>query len=567
MSKSEILDATQLNCNINCSLGEIVDKLTILEIKEHNIKNTNSLRNIRNEKNMIKSVNPIVEKNEDVLFAELKKINENLWSLEDLIRAKTYKGEYDTEFIQCAIDIHKYNDKRYSLKNEINIKYNSYIREEKQHTIDVLNSAIPPYSELDNTLLLECKRYHIDGKYTECFTRLKPLVQKYHDEIKEIENPNSKHLRNCFILDLLLSYELATHVASLCIQDEFEYHSSMCALHDKFHEVNLCDKFTKHCKTALTIYFLHLCDFERSWKYINTHQIISGPDIFESTVGFFNESDANKTLLMYDGGGLGDFIMLSRFIPIICQTYKQNQILIIISNRLKWIYDKIFKNVENLRFISDEGLTGRIIFDYHCPMMAVIKYLNIRYENLHYYYYPLLKTLKTKTSEECQTILKNIAQCRLCQKKTYIINWKGNKNNANEMFYRRVCLKELVPLFKIKHINWISITKEVSEDEKKILDENGVKNYGDTIDNNKNNAFEDTITIMKNVVGVISSDTSLVHLSANLDVYTCVMLACSYDWRWSCKEKTNWYPNTVLFKQKTPGDWEEVVKEVLNVIK
>ena len=114
-------------------------------------------------------------------------------------------------------------------------------------------------------------------------------------------------------------------------------------------------------------------------------------------------------------------------------------------------------------------------------------------------------------------------------------------------------LNYAIPLFEQKNINWIVITKDVTQEEKKLLNKYNVKYLGNIIDNNK--TFYDSISIIRNVKGVISTDTSLVHLSANLDVPTYVLLTLGCEWRWTHNKSTKWYPKLKLFRQKKFGEW------------
>ena len=82
---------------------------------------------------------------------------------------------------------------------------------------------------------------------------------------------------------------------------------------------------------------------------------------------------------------------------------------------------------------------------------------------------------------------------------------------------------------------------------------------------NGNDCFEDSISIINNVDGVISTDTSLVHLSANLNVKTFVLLTLGCEWRWTRNDKnTNWYPNSILIRQNKFNDWSNVIDELIN---
>ena len=79
---------------------------------------------------VVKNNNLKIEKN---IFTQLKKINTNLWEIEDEIRIKESKNEFDQEFIDLARSDYKENDKRASLKKEINLNYGSLLIEEKSY--------------------------------------------------------------------------------------------------------------------------------------------------------------------------------------------------------------------------------------------------------------------------------------------------------------------------------------------------------------------------------------------------------------------------------------------------
>ena len=100
---------------VPCSFGELIDKYTILKIKKNKIQNYDKIKNIENEINLIEKEFSIVKKC-DCLFEELFVINNNLWILEDEIRIKSKKKEFDKQYISLAESIHKSNDLRFQKK-------------------------------------------------------------------------------------------------------------------------------------------------------------------------------------------------------------------------------------------------------------------------------------------------------------------------------------------------------------------------------------------------------------------------------------------------------------------
>ena len=115
------------------SIGELIDKITILEIKQIYMTGT-KLKNINKEMKLLKNI--LQDKNLEInidLIKNLKKINKKLWEIEDNIRIKESKQEFDEEFIKLARSVYIENDKRASIKKEINQKYNSDLVEEKSY--------------------------------------------------------------------------------------------------------------------------------------------------------------------------------------------------------------------------------------------------------------------------------------------------------------------------------------------------------------------------------------------------------------------------------------------------
>ncbi len=115
------------------SLGELIDKITILEIKQIHMTGI-KLQNIDKELKLLKSL--LEDQNlkiDIVLMNHLKEINKNIWEIENNIRIKESNEEFDKEFIELARSVYKKNDKRASIKKEINLKYHSELVEEKSY--------------------------------------------------------------------------------------------------------------------------------------------------------------------------------------------------------------------------------------------------------------------------------------------------------------------------------------------------------------------------------------------------------------------------------------------------
>jgi hypothetical protein len=123
------------NMNIEVSHGEIVDKLTILQIKKENITDPSKLDNIMKEYDYLLSVveNDLGISTLSPEYLELLSVNKELWIIEDDIRDKERQKEFDDDFIKLARAVYYTNDVRAKIKKEINLKHSSGFVEEKSY--------------------------------------------------------------------------------------------------------------------------------------------------------------------------------------------------------------------------------------------------------------------------------------------------------------------------------------------------------------------------------------------------------------------------------------------------
>lgn len=120
---------------IEVSIGEVIDKMTILTIKESRIEDQLKKNNISKENNHLKMLLEelgYIKKFEKEIH-ELTTINEALWDIEDKIREKEHNKEFDSEFIKLARSVYITNDKRFEVKKKINDMSNSSFKEEKSY--------------------------------------------------------------------------------------------------------------------------------------------------------------------------------------------------------------------------------------------------------------------------------------------------------------------------------------------------------------------------------------------------------------------------------------------------
>ena len=115
------------------SLGELIDKITILQIKKANLEGQ-PLINVEHELAQLTAIlNKLPLNIDQTTFDKLRAVNQDLWDIEDAIRALEKSKNFGLDFIQLARSVYKTNDLRSTIKKEINAKYNSAIFEEKSY--------------------------------------------------------------------------------------------------------------------------------------------------------------------------------------------------------------------------------------------------------------------------------------------------------------------------------------------------------------------------------------------------------------------------------------------------
>lgn len=125
-----------MNVKLEISIGEFFDKITILEIKNEQISDAEKLVNINKELDALNALLddlPFSRSDVENEVAELKKINEELWVIEDDIRDKEAQKTFDQGFIDLARSVYFTNDRRSDVKRDINMKLGSDFVEEKSY--------------------------------------------------------------------------------------------------------------------------------------------------------------------------------------------------------------------------------------------------------------------------------------------------------------------------------------------------------------------------------------------------------------------------------------------------
>jgi hypothetical protein len=120
---------------IPVSVGELIDKLSILRVKQTKITNTEKLAYVNKEFELLYNFSSVYFNNEEIskIYHELVSTNSKLWEIEDMLRIMETEQNFNSTFIELARSVYHTNDKRFVLKNEINERTSSEIREVKEY--------------------------------------------------------------------------------------------------------------------------------------------------------------------------------------------------------------------------------------------------------------------------------------------------------------------------------------------------------------------------------------------------------------------------------------------------
>tara|TARA_B100000886_G_scaffold339887_1_gene306825 strand:- start:457 stop:2544 length:2088 start_codon:yes stop_codon:yes gene_type:complete len=299
-----------------------------------------------------------------------------------------------------------------------------------------------------------------------------------------------------------------------------------------------------------SISHLLLKDFSTGWKNYEIRRRRSSwiKQIFNGKELTNTNQLSGKSILLYSEQGLGDTIQFIRFAQNLLGI--ASKVFVLVQKPLK----NILHNMQNVEIISK--IDGSIKTDYNLPLMSLPKLLNISLDNI-------LPPIDLKL---CEASIKNWKN-KINEKKINIgVAWLGSKTHEDDkqiLKYRRSFSPHYFEHFNnIPDIHFYSLQKESD------IIEDHIKNIPDNIQrfegfDNKDYAFKDTISLIKNLDLVISCDTSVAHIAGSLKCPVWVPLKYIPDWRWMLNtSKTPYYPTMKLYRQNEWGNWDFVFENM-----
>ena len=432
-------------------------------------------------------------------------------------------------------------------------------------------------NNFDEALLHLKKIIKIDPNHKDAYFNIATVYKnknelkeaiKYLNKVTDLDKNNFKAFSNkCFIKIKLREFENALEDANTSIQINKEYLNAYLQRGNIYKELKFFDKslndYNHIIKTAtINSDIYYEASYNKSQLLLLTGHIKEGFKLYENRffISEYNSVKINepnkeikslnnikdKTILVLGEQGIGDNIQFSRYIKLLRE--KCSKTLFCVDKNMKYFFEKI--KVADIVYSVGDKIDN---FDYHLKLMSL----------------PLLfETDKSNIPDINFTIKADVDKSDKWSKliKKYKSFYKiGINTTANPNIpARRIPIKFFKNICKYKNVKLFNLQKEI---DRKEFDINGVEILSfDKFDSSE--LFEDSKGLIENLDLVISSDTSIAHLSASMDKDTWLILNDVPEWRWLTNDKKSlWYKKITLFRCKKKDDWTEPAKEIENLLK
>jgi tetratricopeptide (TPR) repeat protein len=282
--------------------------------------------------------------------------------------------------------------------------------------------------------------------------------------------------------------------------------------------------------------------YESRWnsEYVSE---LAGKRFFDKPVWLGVESLQDKTILLYGEQGLGDFIQFCRYVKLVVGMGAK----IILE-----VPESLASLMKGLDGISQLVIKGEELpsFDYRCPLVSLPLALNTSISSIPNSI-PYLSVEPNKISEWSHKLGERT-------KKRVGVVW-SSMSNFKEDSKRSLMLMDFIKALPSEGFEYICLQKELKACDKEIFTSyKNIRFFGSDLKD-----FSDTAALIENVDLVISSCTSIPHLSGALGKETWILLSHVPDWRWFLnREDSPWYPSMKLYRQPSNGDWGGVLDKV-----
>lgn len=296
---------------------------------------------------------------------------------------------------------------------------------------------------------------------------------------------------------------------------------------------------------------LLLRDFRSGWNGYEWRNIAKeikvdgGIREFDKPKLTHQSSVTNKTLLLHSEQGLGDTIQFVRYAKQLVA--KGSKVILLVQEPLK----EILKTLDaTLLVLADHDDIP--YFDMHCPLGSLPQIFSSDFESIPKYDHYLSADLMLKYKWDQILGPKSKLRVGLVWSSTSAFKYDAKRSINFKQLLKYLPLND-------KRFEFISLQKEIKDSDKFDFEQcSQIKFYGNKLD-----SFNETAALASNMDLVISTCTSVPHLTGALGIPTWLMLSKVPDWRWFLDmEQSPWYPSLKLYRQESIGNWDQVLKEI-----
>ena len=391
------------------------------------------------------------------------------------------------------------------------------------------------------------------GKYKDAYELLNKLISLSPlDENLYLNNGNVLHELKKFT-EAITFFNKAIHIKQDFEQafynrgnslQELLYFDEALESYDKAIELNPQYADAHFNKSLLLLLLGDLINGFKEYEFrwlSEEHAKVCGARSFAEPLWLGEESISNKTILLYSEQGLGDTLQFCRYAKLVAALGAK--VILEVDKSLI----NLLRNLEGVHFLIAKG-SALPEFDFQCPLMSLPLAFKTEAGSI-----PgkegYLKCDKEKTEIWSQRLGPKL-------KPRIGLVWSGSTIHKND-HNRSILLADLINHLP-SNFDYISLQKEVRNEDKETLANSTIQNFGEQI-----NDFSDTSALCLLMDLVVSVDTSVAHLAGALAKKTWLLLPYLPDWRWMLdRNDSPWYSNHLLLRQKKRGDWISVFKKV-----
>ena len=282
--------------------------------------------------------------------------------------------------------------------------------------------------------------------------------------------------------------------------------------------------------------------YDWRWKHDSVSKT-SGIRNFNKPLWVGTESLINKTILLYAEQGLGDTIQFCRYVPLVSQL--GTKVILEVQRPLV----NLLSSLEGVNQIVSTG-DNLPEFDYQIPLLSLPRVFKTELASIP----PHVNNL-TNHGEKISKWQEILGEKR---KPRIGLVW-SSASHFKEDSKRSMSLLDLLSALPREKFEYICLQKEIKEIDKSTHEANPqIQFFGNDLDD-----FTDTAALIECVDLVISTCTSVPHLSCSLGKETWLLLSYLPDWRWLLdRDDSTWYPSAKLYRQERVGDWSRVLEKV-----